>query len=110
MQNLLGTIFSSAELGDYEYLKAIVDFLDKIIIPLTVVLAVSAALMALVIGIMMAKAESSDKFAEMKKRLIGLIVSVVVIVLLIWVFGYVMSNFATIMNFIRNDIGLFNFS
>ena len=66
--------------------------------------------MAVVIGIMIAKAEEADKAKEMKKRLLGLMVTVVCVTLFVWVFAYIISNFGTIMNFIRNDIGLFNFN
>ena len=109
MQNFLGAIFSSANLGEYDYLKPIVDFLDGIIIPFTVVLAVSAAVMALVFGILIAKSEDGEKAKEMKKRLWGLMIAVIVITIVIWVFGFVISNFATIMNFFRNTLGFFNF-
>ena len=105
MIDLLGTVFSSANLGDYQYLKPIVDFLDGIIIPFTVVMAVSAALMAIVIGIMIAKAEDGDKAREMKKRLVGLMVTVVIVVVLIWGLGFLLSQFGVIMGFIR---GLFS--
>ena len=44
---------------------------------------------------------------EMKKRLKGLFVSVIVITILIWVLGYVLSNFATIMGTLS---GIFNFA
>ena len=109
MNNMLGGIFNTSGLGEYSYLAPIVNFLDGIIIPLTVVLAVAAAVMIIVFAILIAKAEEADRAKEMKKRMIGMMVAFIVITIMVWLFGYVISNFGTIMNFIRYDIGLFNF-
>ena len=38
----------------------------------------------------------------MKKRLIGLMITVVTVTVVVWVFGFVISNFGTIMNAIRD--------
>ena len=99
--NLIGAIFSSANLGDYEYLKSIVDFLDMIIIPLTVTLSVAAAIFAVCLAFMIIKAESAEKAEEMKKRLWGIIIAAITIIALVWIFGIVLSNFSTIMSAIR---------
>ena len=107
MFNLLGKIFDSSTLaGDYEYLTSIVDFLDKLVIPLTVTLLVAAAVMSIIIGVAIAKADSSDKSQEMKKRLWGLMITVIVVIALTWLLGYILSNYPTIMNTLR---GVFNF-
>lgn len=105
MFNSLGTIFSDAHLGDYQYLQPIVNFLDGIIIPFTIVMAVAAALMTIVLAVMIAKAEDGDKAREMKKRLWGLMITFVIVVVLIWGLGYLLSYFGVIMGFIR---GLFS--
>ena len=105
MFNLIGagnTIFKKNGLGDYQYLEGIVDFLDMIVVPLTVILFISAAIMAIIIGVAIAKADSGDKAQEMKKRLIGLIITCFVVTALIWLLGAILSNYGTIMDFIRN--------
>ena len=107
MFSQLGTIFSTANLGEYAYLSGIVTFLDGIVIPATVTLLAAAAIMIIVIAVALAKADSPDKAEEMKKRLIGLMVTVLVVIFLIWTLGYVLSNFSTIMNTFRS---IFNFS
>jgi len=107
MYSQLGTIFSTANLGEYSYLSGIVTFLDSIVIPATVTLLVAAAIMSIIIAVALAKADSPDKAEEMKKRLIGLFVTVIIVIFLIWVLGYVLSNFSTIMNTFRS---IFKFS
>ena len=120
MFKLLGALVESAGIGggsssgngifsldgikgtDYEYLTGIVTFLNEIIVPLTVVLAISAAIMAVVFGTLIIKAEDAEKQKEMKKRLIGLMITVVTVTVVVWVFGFVISNFGTIMNAIRD--------
>ncbi len=99
--NSLGAIFSSANLGDYQYLKSIVDFLDMIIIPLTVTLSVAGAVFAVVIAFMIIKAESADRADEMKRRLLGLIITVITVTAVVWIFGLFLSNFSSIMKVIR---------
>lgn len=102
MINMLGaTIFQTSGLGDYKYLEGIVNFLDIIVVPLTIILAAGAAIMSIIIGVAIAKAESSDKAQEMKKRLIGLVITCIVVTVLVWVLGYVLANFGTIMDFIK---------
>lgn len=101
MSKLIGSIFSTAGLGDYQYLEGIVNFLDMIVVPLTIILALTAIIMVVVIAVALAKADSGDKAQEMKRRLVGLIITCVVVIALVWVLGYVLSNYGTIMNFIR---------
>lgn len=101
-QSFLGAIFSSASLGDYDYLKSIVDFLDMIIVPLTVTLSVAAAIFAVCLAFMIIKAESAEKSEEMKKRLWGVIIAVIIIIIIVWIFGFVLSNFSSIMQTIRS--------
>ena len=109
MGNLLNAIFSGANLGEYSYLKYIVEFLDGIIIPFTVVLVSAAAVMTIVFTILIMKAEDGEKAKEMKKRLIGLLLTVVIVTFVVWIFALVLSNFKTIMDFFRNTLKFFKF-
>lgn len=99
--NVLGTIFSSANLGEYQYLATIVNFLDQAIIPFTVVLLVATAIFAVCLAFAMIKAETGEKQQEHKKRLIGLVVTVLIITVSIWLLGFFLANFADIMGAIR---------
>ena len=100
--NLLGGIFSDANLGDYEYLRSIVNFLDMIIIPLTVTLSVAAAVFSVCLAFLIIKAESAEKAEEMKKRLWGVIITVIIVLVFVWIFTWVLANFSTIMQTVRN--------
>lgn len=103
MFNLLNAIFDASNLkgSDWDYLVPIVEFLNKAVVPITIVLLVGAAILAVCIGIALAKAEGGEKAAEMKKRLWGLMIAVVIITALIWALGYILSNYGTIMTAIR---------
>ena len=109
MFNLLNSIFSTGNLegSDYDYLVPIVEFLDGLVVPLTIILLAGAAILAICIGVAIAKADSSDKSSEMKKRLWGLMIAVVVIVALCWLLGYVLSNYPTIIGTLKS---VFDFS
>ena len=51
---------------------------------------------------MIMKAESAEKATEMKKRLWGLIITVVIVIVAVWLLGWLLSNFNTIMTAIRS--------
>ena len=100
--NLLGVqIFSTSNLGDYQYLATIVNFMNEAIIPISVTLVIATALFSIVLAFMIMKAESAEKADEMKKRLFHLMITVVCIVIAIWLLTWLLSNFGTIMNAIR---------
>ena len=109
MFNLLNSIFNAKGLegSDYEYLMPIVEFLDKLVVPLTIILLIGAAILAICIGVAISKADSSDNSSEMKKRLWGLMITVIVVIALCWVLGYVLSNYPTIIGTLKN---VFDFS
>lgn len=109
MFNLLNSIFNASALDgtDYEYLKPIVEFLDGLVVPLTVTLLAGAAILSICIGVAIAKADSSDKSNEMKKRLWGLMIAVLIVVVLIWILGWILSGYPKIMAWFKTA---FNFS
>ena len=100
--NMLGEIFSTGGLGQYQYLATVVKFLNQAIIPFTITLTVAASVFAIVLAFMIMKAESADKATEMKKRLWGLIITVVIVIVAVWLLGWLLSNFNTIMTAIRS--------
>ena len=101
MFNLFGAIFSTSNLGDYQYLEGVINFLNQAAVPVTITLLVAAAIFATCIAFAVMKAESAEKSEEMKKRLIGLIVTVVIVVIMVWLLGWILSNFNVIMSAIR---------
>ncbi len=89
--NLLGDYFQVPS-GDYKFLAEIVTFLNQAVLPITIVLTVAASVLSVVIGFCIMKAESSDKAKEMKKRLWGLIITVICVVGGVWLLGILLSG------------------
>ena len=82
------------------------DFLDKNLVTIITALLVGAALLAVILGIMLAKAESADAIAKAKKRMWGLLIGIVIIIVLILILRWVLDNFSNIqsnLDEIRSD-------
>ena len=91
--NLLGGIFN-VQLSEYTWLQPIVNFLDSLIIPITIILAVAGATWVIILGVQLARAESADKAQEAKKRLINVAVAIVAIIIFIWLLTWFASAIA----------------
>lgn len=59
-------------------LVPILEVLDSLLVPVIIILGVAGMIYAIVIGVQYAKAESSDKREEAKKRLINAVIGVVI--------------------------------
>lgn len=97
--NLLGGPFSDAGSrlsGSFSWLAPIVSFLDQLLIPITIIVAVAGAIWVIILGVQLAKAESADKAQEAKKRLINVAVAMVAIIILIWLLTWFAANIGTI--------------
>ena len=57
-----------------------------VLVPILAIVAAAGVIWAIVLGIQMARADSTEKREEAKKRLIGLIVGIVILVVLILFF------------------------
>jgi len=101
IQNLFGAIFPTDGLGEYAFLSTIVNFLNDAIMPFTITLICAAAVFAICIAFAIMKAESGEKANDMKKRLMGLFFTIITIVVAVWILGFILSNYATIINAIR---------
>ena len=75
--------------GAQEISKYIVTTVKSIMIPILGIVSAAGMIWAIVLGVNMARADSTEKREESKKRLIGLIVGIVIMVALIlfFVFG-----------------------
>ena len=115
--NLLGTSSSSVEYShlsgifdgtnipeDYEWLKPIINFLNQYLIPITITLVVMGAFLAIFMGIALARAEDSGKAGDLKKRMWGLIITVLVVLVLIWLLAWLFSALPTIIETFRGPI------
>ncbi len=100
----LSGIFNYHNVAGYEYLKPIINFLNQYIIPISVTLLVMGAFLAIFLGIAMARAEDSNKAADLKKRMWGVIVAVLVVLALIWLLGWLFSALPTIVSTFRDPV------
>ena len=104
MFNLFGGPFSSAIGGDQawdqtglSWLKQIVTFLDNLIIPFTIVVAIAGAIWIIILGVKLARAETADKAKEAKGALIRVAVAIVASLVLIWLLTWFAANLNNIL-------------
>ena len=76
----------------FEWLQPIAKFLDGAIIPVIIVVGALGAIWIVILGVNLARAESSDKAAEAKKRLINVIIAIVSVILLIFLLALFVSK------------------
>lgn len=101
----LSGIFDGTNIpDDFAYLRPIINFLNQYIIPITITLLVMGAFLAIFMGIALARAEDSGKAADLKKRMWGLVVAVIIILALIWLLAWLFSALPTIVEFFRGPI------
>ncbi|MGN0748295.1 MAG: hypothetical protein ACI4L1_01265 [Christensenellales bacterium] len=67
----------------YGWVKTIINTVNTILVPILAIVAAAGIIWAIVLGVNMARADSTDKREECKKRLIFLIIGIVVLVVLI---------------------------
>ena len=78
--------------GPLEFLNAIVDALDAILIPLLIVVGTAGTIYAVILGVNMARAETADKREEAKKRIINAVVALGITIVLILLLGLFQNN------------------
>lgn len=69
--------------AQYGWVETIYNGIMTILVPLLAIVAAAGIIWAIVLGVNMARADSTDKREESKKRLIFLIIGIVVLVVLI---------------------------
>lgn len=74
---------------DYSWVKPLVTAIKGVLAPILIIVAAAGSIYAIVLGVNMARAESTDKREEAKKRLVGVIIGVVAMVALILFFFFV---------------------
>lgn len=83
--NVLGPEGSEKRLK-FGWVKDVVDAVYYVIVPLLVVVGAAGMIYAIVLGVQMARADSTEKREEMKKRLINVIVGLAIAIGLILFF------------------------
>lgn len=81
--SLLG---ADIESGATEVANTVVSTVKSIIVPVLLILGAAGMIWAIVLGVNMARADSTEKREEAKKRLISLIVGIVIMIVLIFFF------------------------
>ena len=85
---------------EWGWVYEIVNAVYTILVPVLAVVAAAGVVWAIVLGVQMARADSTEKREEAKKRLIGLIVGIAIMVVLIIFF---VTLFPTIMESLLPD-------
>ena len=72
--------------AEFGWVRQVVEAVQTILVPVLAIVAAAGIVWAIVLGVQMARADSTDKREECKKRLIGLIVGIVVLVVVMLFF------------------------
>lgn len=83
---------------DLTFLEPIVNALNVIIIPVVALLATAGTIYSIVLAVNMAKADNAEKRAAAKKRIIGVIITMVSIIALLFLLRFILSNLDTWVN------------
>lgn len=91
-------------LADHPWLETVVNpilgILDALLVPLLIVVGTAGSIYAVVLGVNYARAETSDKREEAKKRMINAVIGIVVMVFLLVVLQLFVANADTIVEWI----------
>lgn len=68
---------------EWNWCYEIVNAVYTILVPILAIVSAAGVIWAIVLGVQMARADSTDKREEAKKRLVGLIIGIVILVVLI---------------------------
>jgi len=76
----------------YSWLGPIAKFLDGALIPVVIVVGALGAIWIIILGVNLARAESSDKATEAKKRLINVVIAIVSVIILVFLLAFFVSK------------------
>jgi len=77
--------------ASFGWIKSVVAAIELVLLPILIVVGAAGAIYAIVIGVNMARADSTEKREEAKKRLINVIIGIVIVIGLILFFGLFIS-------------------
>lgn len=69
-----------------EWVDTLIGVIKSVLVPILIVVSAAGALYSIVLGVNMARADSTEKREEAKKRLVGLIIGLVAMIALILFF------------------------
>ncbi len=96
--SLLGGPFSTAisSSGAMDWIKNIANFLDGIIVPVTIIVAIVGAIWVIWLGVNLAKADDATKQKDAKTKLINVVVAIIAVIVLIWLLTWFSASAGTI--------------
>ncbi|NCB48416.1 MAG: hypothetical protein EOM55_02150 [Clostridia bacterium] len=77
-------------------IDVIATFLNENLIPFTIALCVLGAIVAIVLAAAMVKETDSSKIADYKKKMMGMVVTIFIIIGLVWILGWIITNLPNI--------------
>ncbi len=95
-------INSSDDYKGYTFLLPVIKVVDNALLPILICVIAAGTIYSVILGINMAKADSSDKREEAKKRLINAIVGFGIIVVLLAVLYALAWNITSILGIAEN--------
>jgi len=81
---------------NYLWLKNIALFLDGIIVPVTIIVAILGAIWIIWLGVQLAKADEAGKQKEAKTKLINVVIALLSVIILIWLLTWFSASANTI--------------
>ena len=99
----------SGAAGSFEsVVMTIANFINAMLTPILILVVSAGTIYAVVLGVNFARAETSDKREEAKKRLINAIIGIVIIFVLLLLLKILASNMQGILDFVAPSTGDFN--
>ena len=89
----------------FSWLGPIAKFLDDALIPVVIIVGALGAIWIVILGVNLARAESSDKATEAKKRLINVIIAILSVIVLVFLLAFFVSKVPTL--FASNSSNIF---
>lgn len=76
----------------YKWLEGVVSFIDTAFVPLMIIIGAVGGVWCIFLGVNLARAETADKAAEAKKRLINVVIAIVASALLVFLLSLFVSQ------------------
>ena len=97
---LLGTDLFPTN-GAEPAINDIANFLNDYLIPFTITLCVLGALMAIILAAAIVKEDDPKKAADFKKKIVGMVVTIFIVIGLVWILGWIMTSYQSIIDSIK---------
>jgi quinol-cytochrome oxidoreductase complex cytochrome b subunit len=78
------------------WLKPVVEVLDQLIVPITIIALIVGAIWLIWLGVKLARAEDEKGQKEAKKAIINVAIALVCVIVMMWILVWFAANFNTI--------------